>query len=479
MDWGEAQSQFRVGQGDVLTLLGRTPEREAHYEFTQPTLPFAFALFIRTTDEAKFVGIPVADAFRGRKIGVTRAGIARSVLEGEIPEAELIPVDNLLDGTRRLVNREIDAFAGQVWSQSYLISELGLRGLMSLPPFIEGRSNMAVRKGNTALQADLDKALTQIVESGELDRIVEQWSSTRLRLVPESTIIAVTAAASAIVMAALLLTLGLGWSRRQKAALQREVEERRRVEQALRENQLALQAADESKDRFIAMLAHELRNPLAPITTALQLLQRQASESAESRLARDVIGRQTLHLTRLIDDLMDIGRITSGKLELRMGPTLLSEVLEEAVEISRPVIERAGHELRINQPAEAVWVNVDGTRLVQVVMNLLTNAAKYSPTRGPIDIWVEANGADVTIGVRDRGVGIPSEQLNRVFEMFHQESRARLHSQGGLGIGLWLTRKLVELHGGSIAASSAGEGQGAEFVVSLPGTRCQAPQRAA
>jgi signal transduction histidine kinase len=476
VEWGEAQRRVRAGEADALTMLGRTPERDVLYEFSRPTLPFAVALFIRTSDEDEFVGGSPKRAFRGKRIGVTRAGIARPLLGDMIPEAELVDVDNLFDGTRRLVNHDIDAVAGQMWSQSFLIQELGLRGLMSLPPFVERRSSMAVRKGNTELLAQIDQALEQIEASGELNAIVERWSTTKLRLVSEQTLVALTAAVAVTAATLILLAVGLGWSRRQKRALEREIEERRRAEQALRESQVALEQVDQSKDRFIATLAHELRNPLAPISNAVLLLEAQGGDLPQARWAREVIGRQTRHLARLIDDLLDVGRINSGKLELRLAPVTLLALIEEAIEGSRPAIERGCHRLRVTMPQQPVWLNADRTRLVQAVMNLLTNAAKYTTQSDEIELEAAVDGDRVTIAVRDRGVGIPAGEVDHVFDMFHQEQRVQAHSQGGLGIGLWLTRRLVEMHGGTVEARSKGTDCGAEFVISLIRMVDNAPQ---
>jgi signal transduction histidine kinase len=475
LDWSEAQGRVKAGRGDALTMLGKAAEREADYSFTQETLPVAFALFVRTSEKRDSGEAALPESLGKRRIGVTQGGLARSLLERAYPEATFVVVDNLLDGTRRLLARDIDAFGAQVWSETFLLSELGIRGIASLPPFAERRGNIAVRKGNEALRADLDRALTQLKASGELDAIIDHWSSTRLQLVSENTIIGLAIAGGVGIAMVLLLSAGLLWSRRQKAALSREVEERRKAEEALRESQAALEAADSSKDRFIATLAHELRNPLAPISNAVRLLEMKGGESDEARWARQVIGRQTAHLTRLIDDLLDVGRITSGKLELRRAPCLLWDVVRDAVEVSQPLIEGRRHSLEVRQPDEAVWLNVDKARLVQVVMNLLTNAAKYTPGGGVIRLEAELAGDDLVLHVQDQGVGIPDDQLDDIFEMFHQESRSLRHAGGGLGIGLWITRRLVQMHGGSIEARSDGVGQGAQFTVRIPSARCAAP----
>jgi PAS domain S-box-containing protein len=229
-----------------------------------------------------------------------------------------------------------------------------------------------------------------------------------------------------------------------------------------------LKEADHRKDEFLATLAHELRNPLAPVRNAVQVLRLKGPADPELRWSRDVIDRQVAHLTRLIDDLLDVSRITRNRLELRKEPVELAEVVKGAVETSRPLIEECGHELTLTLPSEPVYVDADLVRLAQVFMNLLTNAAKYTERGGRIWLTAERNGAEVAVRVRDTGVGIPAEKLPRLFEMFFQVDRSLERSQGGLGIGLSLVRRLVELHGGTVKAQSAGLGKGSEFTVRLP-----------
>jgi signal transduction histidine kinase/CheY-like chemotaxis protein len=229
-----------------------------------------------------------------------------------------------------------------------------------------------------------------------------------------------------------------------------------------------LREADRRKDEFLATLAHELRNPLAPIQNAVHILRTQGPLDPALQWARDVIDRQVRQMTRLVDDLLDLSRISTGKLNLRTAEITLVDVLHTAVEISRPVIESSGHRLTVTEPTEPVTVDGDLTRLAQVVANLLNNAAKYTPRDGRIDLAAERQGSDAVITVRDSGIGIPSHMLTRIFEMFTQADGAPERAPGGLGIGLTLCQRLVDLHGGSIAARSAGLGQGSEFVVRLP-----------
>jgi signal transduction histidine kinase len=249
--------------------------------------------------------------------------------------------------------------------------------------------------------------------------------------------------------------------------LQSEVVVRERLEQALRE-------ADRRKDEFLAVLSHELRNPLAPILNAVHILRTKTGGDPEIEWSRDVIERQAGNLTRLVDDLLDVSRITQGKINLRMEPVDLSTIVARAVETMRPLIDARQHELVLDLPAEPLRVLGDATRLAQAVGNLLSNAAKYTETGGRIRLAIERSppqeGRDesVVIRVSDTGAGIPPAMLPRVFDLFTQADRTRDRAEGGLGIGLAVVQRLVELHSGTVSALSDGEGKGSEFIVQLP-----------
>ena len=244
-------------------------------------------------------------------------------------------------------------------------------------------------------------------------------------------------------------------------AAQREIASRKRAEQALRE-------IDERKDLFLATLAHELRNPLAPIRQAALISKTPTATEAQKRWSHDVISRQVHHMSLLLDDLLDISRVTRGTLELRTEMTDLAAVVAAAVETARPAIDAKRHTLTLNLPAEPVLFAADPLRLAQILSNLLTNAAKYTDHGGSIELRASASEEAVTITVADTGVGLASDALSRVFTMFSQIKATQDRSEGGLGIGLALSKGLVELHGGSIEARSAGAGRGSEFIVSLP-----------
>ncbi|WP_165250914.1 PAS domain S-box protein [Paludisphaera soli] len=230
----------------------------------------------------------------------------------------------------------------------------------------------------------------------------------------------------------------------------------------------ALQETDRRKDEFLATLAHELRNPLAPVRNGMQILRLgpAAGEARERTLG--MMDRQLAHLVRLVDDLMDVSRVTSGKVVLRRERVELREIVEAAVETSRQMIDGGGHELVVRVPEGPLPLDADRTRLVQVVSNLLNNAAKYTPQGGRIEVSAALEGAAVAIRVADDGIGVPAEMLPRIFDMFTQVGASLDRAQGGLGIGLTLVRRLVELHGGSVSAESAGAGKGSAFLVRLP-----------
>jgi signal transduction histidine kinase/CheY-like chemotaxis protein len=254
---------------------------------------------------------------------------------------------------------------------------------------------------------------------------------------------------------------------RQAAALMAQEEQLRLSQEELARQADQLRTADARKNEFLATLAHELRNPLAPIQTGLELLSESPdAQSAGPTLA--VMQRQLGHMVRLIDDLLDVARITQGKLELRREDVSLSSVIDAAVEASRPLIATHGHTLELSMPRNACWLNADATRIAQVISNLLNNSAKYTPRGGRIELAARAEGAQLVIEVRDTGMGIPPERLEDVFTMFSQVTRSLDHSKGGLGIGLALVRRLVEMHGGSVSAFSEGQGKGSVFTVKLP-----------
>jgi len=230
----------------------------------------------------------------------------------------------------------------------------------------------------------------------------------------------------------------------------------------------ALREADRRKDDFLATLAHELRNPLAPISSGLHILRAAGHDAAATAQAREIMERQVAQMVRLVDDLLDVARITTGKVELRLAPMDLAGAISDAVETAMPLIANGGQRLQVTSPEARIYVNADRTRLAQVFANLLNNSAKYSERGQPISVTVTREDDGAVVRVRDAGIGIHPEMLPRVFDMFRQADRTGGRSRGGLGIGLFIVRRIVEMHGGTVEATSAGLGAGTEFVVRLP-----------
>ncbi|HKU77651.1 MAG TPA: PAS domain S-box protein, partial [Pyrinomonadaceae bacterium] len=249
----------------------------------------------------------------------------------------------------------------------------------------------------------------------------------------------------------------------------RDVTERKRLEDNLRKLASDLAENDRRKNEFLATLAHELRNPLAPISNMIEVVKRAGSNGELLKQAHETIERQLAHMVRLVDDLLDLNRITHDRLELRRSEVELATVIQQAVEVAQPLIDAAGQKLTIDLPDEAIYLNADRARLAQVFGNLLNNSCKYTRPNGAILLSATRNGNDeVSVSVRDNGAGIPQDKIDSIFDMFMQVDRSSDRSQSGLGIGLTLVKRLVEMHGGSIEARSAGEEQGSEFVVHLP-----------
>jgi PAS domain S-box-containing protein len=240
-----------------------------------------------------------------------------------------------------------------------------------------------------------------------------------------------------------------------------DITDRKKFEQALKE-------ADRRKDEFLATLAHELRNPLAPIRNGIEVLKVAGADPSTSGPVLEMMDRQLAQMVRLVDDLLDVSRISRGKIELRTEPVELSAIVRSALETSRPMLEAAGHRLIVDVPGEPILVEADVTRLAQVLSNLLNNAARYTPRGGIVRLLVGAAPHEVTIRVEDNGIGIPAEKLGQVFDLFAQVDSSLERSQSGLGIGLTIVKRLVEMHGGRVEAHSEGAGRGAQFVVRLP-----------
>jgi PAS domain S-box-containing protein len=252
------------------------------------------------------------------------------------------------------------------------------------------------------------------------------------------------------------------------ATVSQDVTERRQMEDNLRKLASDLAEADRRKDEFLATLAHELRNPLAPLSNTLEILKRSASQDASTRRGLDTMDRQLEQLVRLVDDLLDLSRITHNRIELRKRHIELAPVIRQAIVAAQPLADASRHTVDVSMPAEPVHLHADPVRLTQVFDNLLNNSCKYTPPGGTIRVTVQRDGDDAVVTVTDTGIGIPADKLDSIFDMFAQVDRSLEQSQGGLGIGLTLVKRLVEMHGGTVEARSAGEGHGSTFEVRVP-----------
>jgi PAS domain S-box-containing protein len=259
------------------------------------------------------------------------------------------------------------------------------------------------------------------------------------------------------------------------AKVTRDMTERRRLHE--------LESSSKRMSEFLAMLAHELRNPLAPIRNAVTILQLEPSPTPMVRSSRDMIDRQLSHMTRLVDDLLDVGRLTTGKIRFKAEQVAYAQVVARSVEAVRPLMDARRHQLTVNMPDSGLWVQGDATRLAQVLQNLLTNAAKYTPEDGRIELKVWQDGGQLHTSVRDNGAGLSGQAITEIFELFSQGDAQTAARESGLGIGLTLARSLVEMHGGALTAASPGPGQGSTFSFFLPhagtsandGTQAAAP----
>lgn len=243
------------------------------------------------------------------------------------------------------------------------------------------------------------------------------------------------------------------------------------IRELLAENERSeaeLRVNDKRKDEFLAILAHELRNPLAPISNGLQILKLTYDENPETAAISEMMQRQINNMKRLVDDLLEVSRVTRGKLDLRMEQVELAKVIDTAIDSSQPLLTASQHRLKISLPPKPVYLRADAVRLAQVISNLLNNAAKYTPANGCIKLSVDDVDGNIVISVADNGVGIPHELQAKIFDMFMQVDRNPSTTQSGLGIGLTLVKRLVELHGGTIEVASEGPGQGSEFTIRLP-----------
>jgi signal transduction histidine kinase/DNA-binding response OmpR family regulator len=346
-------------------------------------------------------------------------------------------------------------------------------------------TDTALFAANLSFSAVLAEAIERVLASGKPE-ILEQLdhalvareavepavngSSSSLPRLPLESAVILPLNARSKTLGALALAFGPSGRRHHAPDLSLADELAGRAGMALHNALLVrdIQEADRRKDEFLAMLAHELRNPLAPIRNAVHVMRLLGPTDPELQRARDLIERQVRHLTRMVDDLLDVSRITRGKIRLELEPVDVAAAVAVAVETSRPMIDSRKHELTVSMPRQPLQVRADLARLAQILANLLNNAAKYTPERGQIYLTVERQGQEAVFRVRDTGSGIPREMLPHIFDLFTQVDHSLDRAQGGLGIGLTLVRRLVDMHQGSVQATSDGPGRGSEFVVRLP-----------
>jgi PAS domain S-box-containing protein len=322
---------------------------------------------------------------------------------------------------------------------------------------------------NEAFQKHTD--LENVIGKTEKELVPDQdpfWSATYGKVALTGQAARVTSKATAMGRWFDVYATRIGDDSRKVAILFTDITDKKRTEEDLRRLAAELSEANRRKSEFLAVLAHELRNPLAPIRTGLELMQLGRTDQASTRRITDMMDRQVMHMIHLVDDLLDIARITTGKIDIKVQRLDLATVLSSAVEATMPSIQGGSHELTMNVAGEPLMIDADPTRMAQVISNILTNAAKYTPSGGKILLSASREGDHACVTITDNGMGIPAESLPHVFEMFSQVGRNMGKSQGGLGIGLSLVRQLVELHGGTVTVSSEGSGKGSTFTIQLP-----------
>jgi signal transduction histidine kinase len=372
-------------------------------------------------------------------------------------EAYLTPYNAALrELDNRLVTVEIriqdrDGTTAQLETLRVLMDRM-LNGLArTIDLYREGRRDAAL----ALVRSDEGRVTMDAIRAFVGQRVqVEQRNVERLFETQDDALRDTVRSSVAVIVVAILLLFLLGWVVKRDSARLRESEER-------------LIVADRRKDEFLAMLAHELRNPLAPIRQSVRIATNDNVTPEQQRWGLSVIERQAAHMARLLDDLLDVSRITRGRLEVRRTHAALKDIVDSAVETAKPAIDAGQHDLRVELPAETLKLEVDTLRMAQVLGNLLTNAAKYTPKGGNIRLVAEKQAGEVVIRVCDNGIGLREEDMPRIFAMFAQVTPTPDRKDGGLGIGLALARALVELHGGRLEARSDGPGKGSEFSVRL------------
>ncbi len=457
-DWSEAQALAGEEGGVVLGLFGRTPERERRFDFSQPTLATDFAFFVRA-DGPHARGVVPAP---GLRIGVPRGGLAREHVEGLRPRVEVVIVDSAIDGTRKLLRGEIDVLAANAWSERYLLHDLNIGGITQLPPFAQRAGNMAVREGDAALLADIDRALTELKRSGEFDRIIDRWSPSRLYIYTRAELARAAAAGGALLLTVLGLAGAIVALRRKRRQLAEEIARRARTENELRAAHARAEAAVLSKSRFLAAASHDLRQPVQSLFLFFELLKRHVAAGGDEVLGN--FGRSLQALGDLLDALLDVSRLDSGIVEPRVEAFEIGELVAEIASGYAVRAQAKGLGLTTS-PCPAV-VRSDKILLARMIRNLVENALRYTE-RGGVAIACHPAGDRVRIEVRDTGIGIPAEHAELIWEEFHQVDNQERDRSLGLGLGLAIVRRLSRLLDHPVGARSR-PGEGSVFSIEVP-----------
>ncbi len=486
--WHVIKQDLAKGRLDVLPLVARTRERAKVYDFSIPYLSMHGAMVVRKGDKR----IDHASDLTDKKVMVMQGDIAEEYVKQRHLSEHLITSISVEKGLERLASGEGDVMVVQTLAARKLIRKLGLDLEIVGDPLPNYQDFcFAVRTGDKELLAILNEGLALVTADGTLQRLREHWLGPIIEkpTIPWQQIIA-TIVISLLVAGAIFWlwqrTLVMQVTRRTaqlgeaNRRLAEEITERKLVEADLYRHRehledlvakrtMALQEADRHKDEFLAMLGHELRNPLASVRNAIEVMSLWPVVGKERvRWACDLIERQTSHLTRLVDDLLDMSRISRGQIKLQRQSLDLRQIISQSVEAARPQIETKQIRLNTDLPEHALWIDADPVRITQAMGNLLNNAAKFTDPGGQIDIELSARNGNALVCVRDNGIGINSDLLPQVFELFTQGELSLDRSQGGLGLGLTLVKRLVEMHGGQVTARSLGTDQGSEFCITLP-----------
>ena len=455
--WRSTRARLERGDLDLVQGMFYSAQRDQTFGFSPPHAIVQHGIVVRRGSPE----LRDMSALRGKSILVMAGDIMHDLAIRSGYEGQVVPVETQEEALRRLAAGEHDCALVAKVPALYWIETRGWRNLiMSGEPVLAAEYGYAARKGSDAPLAGFAEGLAALKQNGEYRAIQTKWLGPYEKATVGFWTIAGFVALGAVPLGALLLGSVL-WSRSLQTQVLRRTAELGAANARLTEE-------DQRKSEFLAMLSHELRNPLAPIQNSVYLLDHSPAGSEQAVRARGVLLRQTRHLTRLVDDLLDVTRISRGKIELRRARIDAGDIVSRSCDDHRAVFERRGVALHVEVPRAPVWIDADATRIAQIVGNLLHNSAKFTSRGGSATVTVTMPEDRAEIRVRDDGAGIDPELLPRVFEPFVQSEAGLARSHGGLGLGLALVKGFAELHGGKVRAESGGPRRGSEFVVSLP-----------